>query len=132
MSSACNTRTRALRFLLEGAKRGEPVLYITLSETADELKSVAASHGWDLTGVTVRELLPQEDTLNTDEQYTMFHPSEVELATTTKLLLQDVDTLKPTTSRIVNMPTLHSKCRSRAPQRFDGSASLACPTGCPD
>jgi len=88
--------TLAMRFLLEGAKRGEPVLYITLSETADELKSVAASHGWDMTGVTVRELLPQEDTLNTDEQYTMFHPSEVELATTTKLILQDVDTLKPT------------------------------------
>lgn len=88
--------TLALKFLLEGARRGEPVLYITLSETAEELKAVADAHGWDLTGVTVRELLPQEDTLNADEQYTMFHPSEVELATTTKLILQDVDSLKPT------------------------------------
>ncbi len=88
--------TLAMQFLLEGARLGERVLYITLSETSDELKSVAASHGWDMSGVHVRELLPQEDTLNTDEQYTMFHPSEVELATTTKLILQDVDKLKPT------------------------------------
>jgi len=91
--------TLAMQFLLEGARLGEKVLYITLSETADELKSVAESHGWDMTGVSVRELLPQEGSLNTDEHYTMFHPSEVELAATTKLILQDVDTLKP--SRIV-------------------------------
>ncbi len=91
--------TLAMQFLMDGARRGEPVLYITLSETADELSAVAEAHGWDTTGVTVRELLPQEDTLSGDDQYTMFHPSEVELATTTKLILQDVDALKP--SRVV-------------------------------
>lgn len=88
--------TLAAQFLMDGARRGEPVLYITLSETAEELRSVAVSHGWSLDGVTIRELLPPEDSLTRDEQYTMFHPSEVELATTTKLILQDVDTLKPT------------------------------------
>lgn len=88
--------TLAMQFLMDGARRGEPVLYITLSETSEELKSVAQSHAWDLTGVTIRELLPQEDTLESDDQYTMFHPSEVELAATTKLILQDVDHLKPT------------------------------------
>ena len=88
--------TLAMQFLLEGARLGETVLYITLSETGDELKAVAASHGWDMRGVSVRELLPQENVLSADEQYTMFHPSEVELATTTKLILQDVDELKPT------------------------------------
>ena len=87
--------TLAMQFLMEGARRGEPVLYITLSETAEELASVAESHGWDLGGVTIRELLPQEGTLESDDQYTMFHPSEVELAATTKLILQDVDRLKP-------------------------------------
>lgn len=88
--------TLAMQFLQEGARRGEPVLYITLSETTEELKAVATAHDWDLSGITVRELLPEEDTLSSDEQYTMFHPSEVELATTTKLILQDVDRLKPT------------------------------------
>ena len=88
--------TLAAEFLMDGARRGEPVLYITLSETAEELRSVAASHEWSLDGVTIRELLPPEDSLTGEDQYTMFHPSEVELATTTKLILQDVDSLKPT------------------------------------
>jgi circadian clock protein KaiC len=88
--------TLAMQFLMEGARRGEPVLYITLSETTDELKSVAESHGWDLSGVTIRELLPNEAALETEQQYTMYHPSEVELASTTKLILDDVERVKPT------------------------------------
>lgn len=88
--------TLAMQFLIEGARRGEPVLYITLSETAEELRAVAASHGWNLDGITVRELLPDEDLLETEQQYTMYHPSEVELASTTKVILQDVQRLKPT------------------------------------
>jgi circadian clock protein KaiC len=45
--------------------------------------------------VTVRELVPPEEALEGDQQYTMFHPSEVELATTTKRILDDVERLKP-------------------------------------
>ena len=85
-----------MQFLIEGARRGEPVLYVTLSETAEELQSVAQSHGWDLSGVSIRELLPPDGALESDEQYTMYHPSEVELAATTKLILEDVQRLKPT------------------------------------
>jgi circadian clock protein KaiC len=87
--------TVAMQFLREGAARGEPVLYVTLSESAQELKAVARSHGWDLAGIQVRELLPPEDALQPDEQYTVFHPSEVELNQTTLKVLADVDTLKP-------------------------------------
>ncbi|MCY1213797.1 Circadian clock protein kinase hypothetical protein [compost metagenome] len=88
--------TIALQFLLEGARRGEPVLYVTLSETAEELQGVARSHGWDLSGIDVREMLPSEAALEPDEQYTMFHPSEVELSETTLRILSDVDVIKPT------------------------------------
>jgi circadian clock protein KaiC len=88
--------TLALQFLLEGVKRGEPVLYVTLSETEEELREVTASHGWSLDGITVRELVPSEDSLRPDEQYTMFHPSEVELSETTKTILEDVERIKPT------------------------------------
>ncbi|MET0517468.1 MAG: ATPase domain-containing protein [Burkholderiaceae bacterium] len=91
--------TIALQFLREGVERGEAVLYITLSETLAELHGVAASHGWELGGITVRELLPSEDALEPDEQYTMFHPSEVELSQTTLKILADVDRIKP--SRVV-------------------------------
>src|SRR5205807_1445767 len=87
--------TLAMQFLLEGARRGEPVLYITLSESEAELREVAASHGWSLDGITIHELVPSEESLRPDEQYTMFHPSEVELSETTKTILADVERIKP-------------------------------------
>jgi circadian clock protein KaiC len=87
--------TLALQFLMAGAKNGESVLYVTLSETEEELRSVAESHGWSLEGVEIRELTPPEGALDLDEQNTMFHPSEMELASTTKLILNDVERLKP-------------------------------------
>jgi circadian clock protein KaiC len=87
--------TLALQFLMEGARLGEPVLYVTLSETFEELQGVADSHGWSLDGVTVRELIPNEQSLAADDQYTMFHPSEIELNETTKTILADVDRINP-------------------------------------
>ncbi len=88
--------TLAVQFLLEGVRQGEPVLYVTLSESAEELSAVAASHGWSLEGITIRELIASEDSLSPDAQYTMFHPSEVELSETTKTILADVERIKPT------------------------------------
>ena len=87
--------TMALQFLLEGARRGDPVLYVTLSETEEELRAVADSHDWTLEGVTIRQLLASEESLKSDDQYTMFHPSEVELGETTKTVLADVERIKP-------------------------------------
>src|SRR5262245_17535575 len=75
--------TLALQFLIEGARLGEPVLYVTLSESEEEVRDVAKSHGWSLAGVSIREVMPSAG-LNVDDQYTMFHPSEVELSETTK------------------------------------------------
>ena len=90
------TTSLALQFLMSAASRGEPVLYVTLSETEEELRAVAESHGWSLDGIEIRELTPPEAALDPDEQNTMFHPSEVELASTTKRILEDVERLKPT------------------------------------
>ncbi|MBI3546198.1 MAG: AAA family ATPase [Gammaproteobacteria bacterium] len=88
--------TLAYQFLLEGVRLDEPVLHITLSETEEELRAVAASHGWSMDGVNVRELVPSENTLQPEAQYSMFHPSEVELGETTKTILADVERIKPT------------------------------------
>jgi circadian clock protein KaiC len=88
--------TFALQFLMAGARAGESVLYVTLSETREELRAVAESHGWDLAGLEIRELTPPEGSLEPDEQNTIFHPSETELAATTKLIVQDVERLRPT------------------------------------
>ena len=87
--------TLAVQFLMEGVRCGEPVLYVTLSESEEELRGVAASHGWSLDGITIRELVPSEDSLRPDDQYTMFHPSEIELGETTKTILADVERVKP-------------------------------------
>ncbi len=95
-SPGAGKTTIALQFLLEGARNGETVLYVTLSESAPELHGVAESHGWSLDGIQMRELLPAADSLAPDEQYTMFHPSEVELGETTQRLLADVEKLRPT------------------------------------
>ena len=86
----------SIQYLMTAASRGEPVLYVTLSETAEELRAVADSHGWTLDGIEIRELMPAEDTLDPDQQNTMFHPSELELASTTKSILGDVERLEPT------------------------------------
>lgn len=88
--------TLALQFLLEGIARGEPVLYVTLSEAGSELREVSQSHGWSLDRVNIRELLPSENSLRSDANYTMFHPSEVELDEATQKILADVERIKPT------------------------------------
>ena len=88
--------TTGLQFLVEGAKQGESVVYITLAETTAELQGVAQSHGWSMDGIHIREVLPSENLLKPEAQYTMFHPSEVEMGTTTQLILSVIETRKPT------------------------------------
>ena len=87
--------TLALQFLIEGARHGEPVLYITLSETAVELRAVAAAHGWNLENVHIHEVLPSEKVLEPDEHYTIFHPGDVESGTTTRGILEAVKRYQP-------------------------------------
>ncbi|MEO6567662.1 MAG: ATPase domain-containing protein [Opitutaceae bacterium] len=91
--------TLALQFLLEGARRGEKVLYITLSETRDEIENVAESHGWDLSQIDLFEMASKDAHLQNEADTTFFHPSEVELNRTTKVLLDEIERCDP--SRVV-------------------------------
>jgi circadian clock protein KaiC len=88
--------TTGLQFLVEGAKHGESVVYITLAETGSELQGVGESHGWDMAGIHIQEVLPSENLLQPEAQYTMFHPSEVEMGTTMQLILAVIEERKPT------------------------------------
>jgi circadian clock protein KaiC len=88
--------TLALQFLVEGVRQGEPVLYITLSETSVELRAVATAHGWSLEGIHIHEVLPSENILDPTEQYSVFHPSDVESGVTTKGILAIVEKIRPT------------------------------------
>ncbi len=86
--------TLGLQFLLEGVKHRESCMYITLSETAEELRANAASHRWDLSGIHIQELQPAEN-LRPEEQYTLFHPSEIELGDLSRNVFEAVERFKP-------------------------------------
>src|SRR4051794_34845979 len=79
--------TLALQYLIEGKNRGENGLYVTLSETREELQAAAGSHGWSLDGIDIFELVTPQEELEPDNQFTMFQPSEVELSITTRAVL---------------------------------------------
>ena len=87
--------TLAIQFLMEGAQHGERVLFLSLSETEVELRTVALSHGWTLEGIDIFELSAAQQN-RPAEQNTLFHPSEVELNEVTQLLLDQVERLNPT------------------------------------
>ena len=90
--------TIALQFLLEGARAGERGLYITLSETAAELREVARSHNWTLDDIELFELV-SEDGLDPESEQSILEPSEVELGETIQGVMECVDRLRP--SRVV-------------------------------
>lgn len=87
--------TMALQYLLEGARRGETGLYIALSETRDEILSVARSHRWPIEQISIFELSALEQQLAQEERNTVFHPAEIELNKTTQMLLQRIQEVKP-------------------------------------
>jgi circadian clock protein KaiC len=86
--------TLGLQFLMEGIRLGETAMYITLSETAEELRAVAASHGWSIDKLHIYEQLVGEEELE-EEETTVFYPAEIELGETIKGMLKEVETIKP-------------------------------------
>ena len=75
---------------------GENALYVTLSEPRSELEASARSHGWKEEELSIAEFIPEEASLSPEQQYTVFHPSEVELASTIQKLTQLIEERKPT------------------------------------
>jgi circadian clock protein KaiC len=87
--------TIATQFLLAGAEKGESTLYITLSETEDELRAGAASHGWSLDGIDIFELVPPESLLDEEQQQSLLYSSDLELGETTKRIFEAFERVKP-------------------------------------
>ena len=87
--------TLAMQFLMAGVRSGEPVLYITLSETQQEIEEIAASHSWDLSGVSLFEMAAAEEKLRSENDTSFFHPSEMELNRTIETLLAEVVRIGP-------------------------------------
>jgi len=66
-------------------------LYVTLSETAKELRSAAESHNWTFDGIEILELIVDPGDLERDGQVSMLPASEVELSETTQKLVAALD-----------------------------------------
>lgn len=87
--------TVALQFLMAGVREGERCLYITLSETDDELRASATSHGWSLDGIDIFEVVPPESLLDEDQQQSLLYSSDLELGETTKAILDAFERSQP-------------------------------------
>jgi circadian clock protein KaiC len=108
--------TVALQFLLAGLKLGEPGLYVTLSESKQELEGVAESHGWSLAELPIFEMAPLQDEIDPEAQYTIFHPADVELSDTITSVLKQVDSLAP--QRVVFDSLSELRMLARDPLRY--------------
>jgi circadian clock protein KaiC len=114
-SPGAGKTTLALQFLLEGIRRGEKGLYITLSETAEELNEIAESHGWSIEGLSLFELV-NDAGLDPDSQQSVLHPSEIELGETTRSVMREVDRLAP--SRVVFDSLSEMRLLAQNPLRY--------------
>jgi circadian clock protein KaiC len=88
--------TIGLQFLLEGVRRDEKVAYVVLAESEKALRRLARSHGWDMHGI---EVIESSDQSASDDQYSLFHPAEVELGHASDTILGEIDRMRP--SRVV-------------------------------
>lgn len=87
--------TAAMSFLMQGAAAGEACLYITLSETEEELRGTARSHGWSLEGIDIFELVPPESLLDEQQQQSLLYSSDLELGETTRMIFDAVEKTRP-------------------------------------
>jgi circadian clock protein KaiC len=112
--------TLALQFLLEGRKKGENCLYVTLGETREEIDGVAASHGWALDGITIVEISTgeseSEEELRDEESYDVFHPSEIELGEVMRTMIDQSKEINP--ARVVIDSLSEVRLLARDPLRF--------------
>jgi len=108
--------TLAFQFLLEGIRNRESGMYVTFSESEGELQQVAQSHGWSLEGLTLLEIGALSEKLLPDEQYTVFHPAEVELNQTTQRVIDQVNRTKP--RRVVIDSLSEIRLIAREPLRY--------------
>jgi circadian clock protein KaiC len=116
-SAGAGKTTLGLQFLLEGVRRGERVLWCTLSETEAQLVATAKSHGWDLSGVNIVNLTQGDDpTAVPDAEYSFFSPADIELNDIAKAILNLIESERP--RRVVFDPFSDVRLLARDPLRY--------------
>jgi circadian clock protein KaiC len=108
--------TLALQFVLEGVKCGERTLYVTLSETCEDLRSTAMTHGWSFDGVECVEILLSGELGDQEAGPMMYHPSETELGDTLRAIKEAIERVKP--DRIVVDSLTEIRLQAQTPLRY--------------
>ncbi len=108
--------TVGLQFLLAGVAQGEQVLYVTMAESRRELEIVARSHGFNLEKIEIFQLTPPDMGTAPDEQYTVFHPAEVELADVMQSVFRKIEEKSP--ARVVIDSMAEFRMVVREPVRY--------------
>ncbi len=114
--SGAGKTTLALQFLLEGKRRGETTLWCTLSETEEQLRTTARSHGWDLSGIEICNLAKSDASLRADERYTFFSPADVELDDVVRAVMAVAERIGP--ARVVFDPFSDIRLLAQDPLRY--------------
>ena len=100
--SGAGKTTLGLQFLLEGVRRGERTLWITLSETEAQLLQSARSHGWSLEGIDVCNPGSPQRINQPNDKYSFFSPADVELDEIRNAFFAATERVRP--SRVVFDP----------------------------
>jgi circadian clock protein KaiC len=108
--------TLALQFIEEGLRNDEKILYITLSESPEDLHYVAKEHGLRLDDVEFVELKPNDEDLKPEGQYSVFHPSEIELGDRMQAIVREVERHQP--DRLVIDALSELRMLAKDPLRF--------------
>jgi circadian clock protein KaiC len=108
--------TLGMQFLMDGRDKGERCLYITLSESKEELEHVSQTHGWDLEGIEIFELVPPELSLDPDREQSIVYASDLELGETVQLVKDEVESVAP--ARVVFDSLSEIRLLAQGPLRF--------------
>ena len=114
-SPGAGKTTIGLQFLIAGREAGERGLYVSLSETGEELRAAARSHGWSLDGIDIHEVLPPEN-VSAEAENTLFHPAEIELSETTGAIIREIERVGPT--RLVIDSLSEIRLLAQSPLRY--------------
>jgi circadian clock protein KaiC len=109
--------TLGLQFLLEGARRREKVLFVSLSQSNRMLERIAASHGWSLDGVHVHAITPHEILRQQSTTQDVFVSDEVELVDIADRIRGVVEAVRPV--RLVFDSLSFIEILATAPGRFE-------------
>lgn len=87
--------TLGLHFLREGVRQGERTLFISLGESATQVRLNASTLGFDMDEIPILDLSPSPEFFAEVKSYEIFSPAEVEREPLTRRIIEAIEAHKP-------------------------------------